>query len=78
MKAVSSIVLVLIMMSLSGIVEAKVSYQFEDSEQLTVFDVSGSVRGYYLNDQRVQWSGMEAVFFSAANNQRIPMGSGCR
>jgi hypothetical protein len=66
MKAFSSIVLVLIMISLSGTVEAKVSYQFEDSEHLTVFDVSGSVRGYYFNDQRVQWSGMETVFGAEA------------
>lgn len=66
MKAVSSIVLVLIVLSFSGIVEAKVSYQFENSEHLTLFDMSGSVRGYYLSDQRVQWSGMENVFGAEA------------
>jgi hypothetical protein len=62
MKTVSSIILALIVMSLSGIADAKVSYQFKESAQVTVFEMSGSVRGYYLNDQRVQWSGMEALF----------------
>ncbi|MCL5808218.1 MAG: hypothetical protein M1418_06685, partial [Deltaproteobacteria bacterium] len=66
MKAISSLVLVFVMMCLSGIAEAKVSYQFEDTEHLTYFEISGAVRGYYLSDQRVQWSGMEAVFGAEA------------
>ena len=66
MKAVLSVVLVPIMLSLSGIAEAGVGYRFEDSEHLTNFEMSGAVRGYYISDQRIQWSGMEAVFGAEA------------
>jgi hypothetical protein len=66
MKNASFFVLVFILISVSGIAEARVGYQFEDSEHLTYFDISGSVRGYYLSDLRVQWSGMETVFGAEA------------
>jgi hypothetical protein len=66
MKNILFIFLILIVMSLPEIAGAGVRYQFEDSEHLTVFDMSSAVRAYYLNDQRVQWSGMESVFGAAA------------
>jgi len=66
MKTVSSIVFAFLVMSLLATAEAKISYQLEDSEHPTSLEISGAVRGYYISDQRVQWSGMESVFGTEA------------
>jgi hypothetical protein len=62
MKKASFFVFVYLLISVSGFAEAGVKYQFEDTEHLTYFEMSGMVRAYYSDDQRVQWSGMETVF----------------
>ncbi len=66
MKAALIAFLVFVALSFPQVAAAKTTYHFEDKEHPTTFEISATVRGYHLSDQRVQWSGMESVLGAEA------------